>query len=377
MKSILFFIESLDGGGAEGVLENVVTAIDKSKFALTVVSETDNEFRTQTIKNNSRHHCFVHKNINNSKIRGIFNKLIIKFSLIAPCSLVRKLLVRGKYDVEVAFCEGYSTKIIGSSTDKHSKKIAWVHTDFINNPWSEKLYGGAENEKKCYDNFDAIICVSQTIKDSFIKKYGMADKVHVIYNIINDRKALELGNKEIDTTKYHRPLFVLAGSFRQVKGYDRMVRVSAKLRDEGYNFSVIIMGIGYERYEIEALLDEFNLRSVVTLMDYQANPYSYIKSADAYVCSSRAEGYSTVTTEAVILNTPVITTECSGMREIFGDKECGIICDNSEDGLYNAIKKVLDNPSLLEKFRANEKERANYFSMDNQIKSVETFFEEI
>ena len=377
MKSILFFIESLDGGGAEGVLENVVTAMDKSKFNLTVVSETDNEFRTQTIKDNSHHHCFVHKNLNGSKIRAIINKLIIKFSLVAPCSLVRKLLIRGKYDVEIAFCEGYATKIIGSSTDRHSKKIAWIHTDFINNPWSEEIHDGAENEKKCYENFDAIVCVSQTIKDSFVKKYGMAEKVHVIYNIINDRKALELGNKEVDTSNYRRPLFVLAGSFRRVKGYDRMVRVSAKLHDEGYDFSVIIMGIGYERDEIEALLDEFNLRSVVTLMNYQSNPYSYIKSADAYICSSRAEGYSTVTTEAVILNTPVITTECSGMREIFGDRECGIICDNSEDGLYNAVKTVLDNPPLLEKFKAEEKERAKYFSMKNQIKNVETFLEEI
>jgi glycosyltransferase involved in cell wall biosynthesis len=377
VKSILFFIESLDGGGAEGVLENVVTAMDKSKFDIHVVSETDKEFRTAQIKANSRHHCFVHKNIKGSKLRGLINKGIIKYSLVAPPYMVRDTLVRGKYDIEVAFCEGYATKIIGASKDKRSKKVAWVHTDFINNPWSESIFGSAQAEKECYESFDAIICVSETIRDSFIKKYGMAEKVHIIYNIINDKRALEKSKEHLTLNIERRPLFILAGSFRKVKGYDRMVRICAKLRDLGYSFSVIIMGIGYERDEIEELLDEYKMRDIFTLMDYQANPYQYMANADAYVCSSRAEGYSTVVTEAVLLGLPVITTECSGMREIFGENECGIICDNSEDGLFDALKKVLDEPSLLERFSAEEKIRAKDFSMEKQIKNVEAFFEEM
>lgn len=377
MKSVLFFIESLDGGGAEGVLERIVAAIDKSKFDVHVVSETDNEFRTARIKADSKHHCFIHKNLTGSRIRALFNKVIIKYSLVAPPSLVRSTLIRGKYDMEVAFCEGYSTKIIGNSIDKGSKKIAWVHTDFINYPWSEEIHGGAEAERKCYEKFDAIVCVSQTIKDAFVKKYGMEEKVHVIYNVIDDKKIIERSAEPFPLEVARRPFFVLAGSFRRVKGYDRMVRVCKRLKNEGYGFSVIIMGIGYERDDIEVLLDELDMRDTITLMDYQENPYKYFAKADAYVCSSRAEGYSTVVTEAVLLGLPVITTECSGMREIFGDEECGIICENSEDGLYRALKKVLDEPELLPKFHKAEEKRAKAFRMDARIKEVEKFLEEM
>lgn len=376
-KSVLFFNESLDGGGAEGILENIVKSIDKNQFEASVVSETDHEFRTEAIKANSRYHCFIHKNINNSKMRSIINKIIIKFSLLASENAVRKVLIRGKYDIEVAFCEGYSTKIIGNSAKKGCKKVAWVHTDVVNNPWSVSIHGSEEAERKCYENFDAIVCVSETIRDSFIKKYGMSEKVHLIYNVIDSDKILSRASEPIDLSSYPRPLFLLCGSFRKVKGYDRMVRVCSKLKDEGYDFSAIIMGIGYERDDIEKLLDEYNMRDRITLMEFQKNPYSYMKNSSAYVCSSRAEGYSTVVAESVLLGLPVITTECSGMREIFGDSECGIICDNSEEGLYGALKKILDNPVLLEHYTSEEMKRGESFITKERIKIVENFLKEL
>lgn len=375
MKSILFFIESLDGGGAEGILENIVKAIDKSKFDVTVVSETDNERRTASIKSNSHHHSFIHKNLNGSKIHDFINKIIIKLSLNSSEKFVRNIFIRGKYDIEVAFCEGYATKIIGNSEKKNIKRIAWVHTDVINHPWSSGLYGNEEEERKCYEKYDAIICVSQTIKESFIKKYGMEEKIHLLYNIIDSEKVCNMGKEPFELPQNRRPLFLQCGSFWKVKGYDRMVRVCARLRNEGYIFSVIIMGIGYERDSIEELIDELNVREVFTLMDYQPNPYKYIVNSDAYVCSSYAEGYSTTVSEAIILGKPVITTECSGMKEIFGNRDCGIICENSDEGLYTALKKIMDNPDLLKEYKKESELRSSYFDKQNRIVEIEKLFE--
>lgn len=376
MKSVLFFIESLDGGGAEGALENIVANLDKSEFNISVVSETDKESRTARIAAMSKYHCFGHRNLSHSLIREAINRVIFKFSNSAPPSVVRKVLVRGKYDIEVAGCEGYATKIIGNSTDKNSKKIAWVHTDFINNPWSKSVYGSAEAEKACYENFDAIICVSQTIRDAFVKTYGFEDKVRILYNILDDKKIKNLGKEKAETPSA-KPLFVMAGSFVPVKGFERAVKIYARLRDNGFDFSVIIMGIGYERAKVEKLLDELDLRDKVTLMEYQNNPYKYMSAADAYVCSSYAEGYSTTVSEAVILGTPIITTECSGMREIFGDRKCGIICENSDEGLYEALKKVLENPSLLEEYRKEAQIRSEFFSKESLVKKTTELFETI
>lgn len=312
-----------------------------------------------------------------SKIKALTNKIKIKLSLISSPNFVRKYLVRGKYDVEVAFCEGYSTKIIGNSGKRNCKKIAWVHTDMIKNPWSEKIFGSAEEEKKCYEKFDAIVCVSQTMKDAFVEKYGMEEKVFVLYNPLDFESIIEKSAEKADFKFGDGMKFILAGTFIKIKGYDRFINVCERLKNDGEKFSALIMGDGEEKENIKKLIAEKNLGGTIKILDFQTNPYKYIKNSDVYVCSSLAEGYSTAVSEAVALNVPVITTECSGMREIFGENECGIICENSEDGLYSAMKKVLKNPSLLEKFSEEEKIRSKDFSLQKRVNAIEDFIESV
>lgn len=375
MKNILFFMETVDFGGAETVFTNIIKNINKSKFCIKVVTERDHELFTDEIKAAVPYDCFI--KTERSAVRDFWNKIVIKLSLVLSEKNIRKYFIRGNYDVEVAFCEGYSTKIIGNSGKKNCKKIAWVHTDVIKNPWSEKIFGSAEEEKKCYEKFDAIVCVAETMKESFIKKYGMAEKVHVLYNPLDFESVIKKSAEKTDFKFGDGMKFVLAGTFIKIKGFDRFVKVCKRLKDDGEHFSALIMGDGKEKENIKKIIAETNLGDTVKILDFQTNPYKYIAHSDVYVCSSYAEGYSTAVSESVALNVPVITTECSGMREIFGENECGIICENSEDGLYNAMKKVLNDPSLLKKFSAEEKKRANDFSLKKRMKAIEDFIESV
>lgn len=375
MKNILFFMETVDFGGAETVFTNIIKNINKSKFCIKVVTERDHELFTDEIKAAVPYDCFI--KTERSTVRDFWNKIVIKLSLILSEKNIRKYFIRGNYDVEVAFCEGYSTKIIGNSGKRNCKKIAWVHTDVIKNPWSEKIFGSAEEEKKCYEKFDAIVCVAETMKESFIKKYGMAEKVHVLYNPLDFESVIKKSEEKTDFKFGDGMKFVLAGTFIKIKGFDRFVKVCKRLKNDGELFSALIMGDGEEKENIKEIIAETNLGDTVRILDFQTNPYKYIAHSDVYVCSSYAEGYSTAVSESVALNVPVITTECSGMREIFGENECGIICENSEDGLYSAMKKVLNDPSLLKKFSAEEKKRANDFSLKKRMKTIEDFLESV
>lgn len=375
MKNILFFMETVDFGGAETVFTNIIKNINKSKFCIKVVTERDHELFTDEIKAAVPYDCFI--KTERSAVRDFWNKIVIKLSLVLSEKNIRKYFIRGNYDVEVAFCEGYSTKIIGNSGKRNCKKIAWVHTDVIKNPWSEKIFGSAEEEKKCYEKFDAIVCVAETMKESFIKKYGMAEKVHVLYNPLDFESVIKKSEEKTDFNFGDGMKFVLAGTFIKIKGFDRFVKVCKRLKDDGELFSALIMGDGEEKENIKKIIAETNLGDTVKILDFQTNPYKYIAHSDVYVCSSYAEGYSTAVSESVALNVPVITTECSGMREIFGENECGIICENSEDGLYNAMKKVLNDPSLLKKFSVEEKKRANDFSLQKRVKAIEDFLESV
>ncbi len=370
MRSVLFFSEQLDGGGAEQILKNTLLKIDREKFDVTTVTQEYCE------DSPIEHKYFFRKSDN--PLKKIINKMIVKFSLTAPETLVKKVFIHKNFDVEIAFCEGNSTRLIGNAKSSPStKKIAWVHTDMVNNPWSESVFGGAKEEKKCYEKFDAVVCVSQTMKDSFIKKYGMADKVHLIYNVLDFDSVLQQSKEPAEVNRNGEIAFVMVGRLAEVKGLDRMLDAVLKLKNDGYVFSVNLVGSGDEEEKIRKFISDNELESFVTLLGFQKNPHKFVSKCDAYVCSSYAEGYSTTATEAIVLGVPVITTDVSGMREIFGDKECGIICENSTDGLYSTLKTVLDNPELLKKYSANASERAKEFDAKKRIAAVEDFIDSI
>jgi len=371
MKSIIFFIESLDGGGAEQILETLMLKIPQDHFTCALISAEEHP------QSKVSHKFFFRRNPKNT-VQKLIKKIKIKLTLVLPETIVYYLFVRKKYDVEIAFCEGYATKLIGNSKKrKGTKKIAWIHTDVINNPWSESIFGSAEKERECYENFDEIVCVSQSMKESFVKKYGMAQKVNVIYNIVDTEKILcNAFTNEVAKSK-NRLDFTMSGRLVKVKGYERIIKIADKLIRENYDFSISILGRGIMFSELKQMTSELNLDNNIRFLGYQQNPHCFMAEADAVLCSSYAEGYSTTVTEAIVLGVPVITTECSGMREIFGDKECGIICENSEEGLYNALKSVLDNPECLKAFAKNASERAKDFDMKKRVAEVESFLDSL
>jgi hypothetical protein len=177
-------------------------------------------------------------NITWNKIKEIKNRLIFKFSVSAPMSLVYRVLIGGKYDIEVAFCEGFSTKLISHSPNKKSKKIAWVHTDFINHPWSVKAYSSAEEEKSCYDKFDVINCISQTARDAFIKKIRLP-KRQMSLQCCGRKVILNESMEEISLENNGGLTLLALGRLTEVKGFKRLLSIALRLKNEGYKLSFI------------------------------------------------------------------------------------------------------------------------------------------
>ena len=110
----------------------------------------------------------------------------------------------------------------------------------------------------------------------------------------------------------------------------------------------------------------------VCLLGFHANPYKYLRQGDLFVCSSLSEGYSTAVTEALILGLPIITTDCSGMAELLQNGECGVITENDEAALYEGLKRLLADKSLLEHYRHKAIERGKEFSIEHLMKPIET-----
>jgi glycosyltransferase involved in cell wall biosynthesis len=374
MKKIIFFIESLEGGGAEKSLTELVETLDKNKFDITVITESNSEVYTQRVRDACKLKCLTKKCSRKNILRYNFNRLVFRFINTAPKRIVHRLLIGNRYDVEISYCEGIATKLIASSNNKSSKKIAFVHTDMQNNHWSAIHYKGLEEEMDCYKKFNSISCVSESVAVAFRHTFGTTKPVLVNHNPINI-DAIKIKAQEPvvkNTADYTR--IITVGRLTAVKAFDRLLRIAKQLKEDGYLFELLILGKGEQEQALKQYINENNLSDCVKLLGFQPNPYKFIAKSDFFVCSSLAEGFNTAVVECIVLETPVITTDCSGMKDAFGENSCGIICENNEDALLHAIKNVIDNPDSLLAFSNSCYERSSYFDIKKCVGKIEQLF---
>ncbi len=376
MKRIMLMTNGLYGGGAEKVLQTVVSHLDRRKYEITLYSLHREELDTTRYRGQLTYRVVFDSYRGTSPVGravyGVYEHVRGKLFALLPAAVFYCLFIRGRYDVEVAFIEGESTKIVSGSTNRRSRKLAWVHTDMQANPWSDFLFRGPQDETRHYRKFDRILCVSHGVRKAFLDKYGLeAQRVATCYNPV-DCAAIATCEKEATVPEKRAKLRLLSvGRLVAEKGYDRLIRCASTLRDEGLDFEIYILGEGAQRPELEAMIRQAGLEQTVFLPGFQENPYVWMKQSDLMVCASRVEGFSTAMAEGVVLGLPLVSTDCAGIRELVGDAACGMITQNSEAALCDGLRKVLSCPEQLAAYAAQSRKRSRDFSLESSMKTLE------
>lgn len=335
MIKILFFIDKFayNGsiGGAEKVLITLVNHMDPSKFDITVQTLFPDEYANLLNPNIKYKYCYPQKT---SLAYSIFR-------VEAQLGLVYALHIKDSYDIEVAYLESETTKVMSASTNKQAKKIAWVHCDFAVAVKDKDAF--IKKAAKQYKKFDKIVCVSEKCRESFVAMFGNDPEVVVVHNVIDDTEILEKANEQLPNN-VEKSTFTLCsvGNFTSPKNYIRLLKTAYLLHEDGYIFDLWIVGDGQQRNMIESFIREHQMESYVTLFGFQKNPYPYMKAADLLVCSSDYEGFSTFVSEGLILGKTILTTDCSGMHELLDHYNNGYITENNDEAFYKGIKRLLD-----------------------------------
>lgn len=365
-RKILFLIPTLQEGGAEKALVNIVNSVDHSEFDITVQALVAGGRFADALSSDVHYRSVI--STRSPLLYRFFTLLIFH---VLPARIVHSIFIKGRYDVEIAFLEGPPTRIINSSGNPNSFKIAWVHTDpralaAVRMPLRRRLMAD-----RSYRRFDAVYCVSETVKQGFLELVNTKATVGVQYNVVDGdaiRRAAEEGtaHRAIDV-----PLLVSVGRLTEVKGYDRLINACHSLKMDGLEFRLVILGEGRDRAHLEKQIDELGLSSMVTLCGFLDNPYPLVSEADLFVCSSRVEGLSTAVTEALILGTPVLTTSCAGMDELLGDGEFGAIVSNDTLSLTAGLRRLLTDQTALKHYQQQSTARGAFFDKPQRVVEFE------
>lgn len=370
MKKILFLIHDLGHGGAEKVLVNLVNNMDRSQFDITVMAMFGGGVNEQFLKPHVRY-----KALFPISFRG--NIHVMK---LASPKILHQWFIKEHYDIEISYLEGPSARVISGCPNPDTKLVSWIHIEQHTKKVAARAFRNYEESKACYQKFDRTIAVSDTVRQDFRQLYHLTKPFEVLYNTNETAQILKQSHDEVAENIFsdYETKLIGIGKLTTNKGFDRLARIHACLRKEGYPVHTYILGIGPEKATIQNYIRQQNLENSFTLLGYETNPYKFLSKCDLFVCTSLAEGFSTAATEALIVGTPVCTVEVSGMKEMLGEHdEYGIVTDNREDALYKGIKRLLDDPELLAHYKKQAALRGKSFSTEETVRAVEEMLENL
>jgi len=288
------------------------------------------------------------------KVKPVFRTYFTGMSSIIkliPAKWLYYIIVGNKYDVNIAFQFGLSQLIISAGKNDKILSIGWMHGydyDMVMKPYYLKM--------------DKMVCVSQCNAERLKMDLNGMVPVDYCYNPIDDEQVRKLGTSPISIKRNESVLFSTVGRISEEKGYSRLLNCVKKLKTDGYIFQLWVIGDGGLLKSLKQQAKEQDIEDYVTFMGGQNNPHAFTSKSDVFICASFSEGYSTACTEAIMLNVPVISTKVSGAEEIISEAGCGLVCDNSEDALYDTIKRVLNEPTLVTQWKETLKTTKYNFS---------------
>jgi len=359
-KSLVSLLRVLDGQGYEidlflyshsGVFMNElpesVRLVNKSKFIYEVIGRTKDEIKQS--KNPLKLICRL-VFVLFCKIFGsqAFFDILLNFT---PKFSGYDYAVSYSHDVDrKSLYAGYNQLVLKNVSAK--RKITWVHCE------SGALAEICDDVETGYQAFDRIVTISQTCKQTFCDMFpALSDKVHVIFNFISEDYIRGLSCRgDMPKPRDAAVKLVTCARMDKNKAVDRGVEAVVRLLSEGYDLSYTVIGDGPEYRSIKAIAERGGAGDRIRFDRTQGNPYCTVKASDLLIVPSITDAYPTVAEESMMLGTPVLGVEYAAAHEQLDG--CGIVAENSTQGIYDALKTVLDNSEMLPGLKAGLAERA-------------------
>jgi glycosyltransferase involved in cell wall biosynthesis len=388
-KKLLFVIPSLDAGGGEKSLVNLLGIIDAGKYQVDVmlfhknglflkmlpehvrVLEIDGDYRIFSKGLLSSVKSFL----SSFKFAAAFNRIsfAIKNKRISNKAVAEQQSwknaagtiphLEGRYDAAIAFLEKSSVYYLVDKVNA-DKKIGWIHTNYASSGMQPAF------DAPYFQRLDHIVTVSDecgsALHDTFPKE---TSKIVVMHNIISSEmihRLAEMGDaKEINDSQTS---ILSVGRLSAEKGFDLAIDACAVLNARGTEVHWYVIGEGKERAVLEQKIKDHGLEGKFHLLGARENPYPYLKKATVYAQTSRYEGKSIAIDEAKIMHKPIVVTNFTTVKDQILDGENGVVADMDPESIANGILKILNDEAFRDRLVANLQKE--HLSNESEIETL-------
>ena len=371
MKKVLIIQTSLNGGGAERVLIDLLRHIDRKRYAIDLLLVYGGGVYFDDIPEGIN---LLGSIFPEGYEFPLFRRILSRLGIMAKYRRQDiERIVKGHYDTIVSFMESRPVKYHSFIMGMADRNISWIHCDLKENHWTRFAFRSDAEEERIYNSMDRIVFVSENIKKSFNRLYDIKDKSKetVIYNAIDKNRILDSAGEALSELPKEGAFYMIAiGRLVPQKNFERLIKATSILQEKGLDFSLDIIGDGPLHKELQILIDKLCLRNKVRLLGYCRNPYPLIKNSSLIVSSSDSEGLPTVLCEAFVLGRPVVATDIPANAELLGESEYGILTGCSAESLAQGIERMIVEPETYKHYELRSVERVGAFSIEDSLNKI-------
>jgi glycosyltransferase involved in cell wall biosynthesis len=230
---------------------------------------------------------------------------------------------------------------------------------------------------KCfYAQADAVVSVSEGIRDDLLALRLPSHLLRVVYNPALDPDFEAVGQRSVDHPWFHDPslpIIIGVGRLSAEKDFATLIRAFARLRRER-PVRLVIAGEGDQEIAIKELIAELDLIEDVWLPGFRLDVCALITKSSVLVSASRYEGFGITMVEALGCGCPVVATQTVGAVEILeGGRYGHIVPVGDVEAMMGAIAATLADPPDP----APGRERAAMFSTERSSNAYLDLFAEL
>ncbi len=366
-KSILFVVHHLCTGGSEGTIAKL--SVEFSKFCkVHIATFYSDKIYPTTYTYNGELHSLEEKG----------NSSFYPLKILKRRKFVKDLIQKKKIDVVISFL--MNADLINALTCSTS------HTSILSLRTSVSLIFKSSLATIIYNyifrKVDKILLQNQENLLLLQKKFGdkVVNKTRVVPNAFDIKQITKASLEDVTIVNKTNLLISSIGRFFHIKGHFHLFKILASLKNDGFDFKLMLIGDGHLKGEyitygsqlglrmIEAHSQEIDLKvGDVFLIDFQTNPFKYIKHSDVFVFTSYYEGSPNALGEAMISGVPVMSS-----KSPVGPSDFLVSKGNSlpEETEYGVLMPVFDPNSLNSELLSNEEKvwKEEIIKVPNRLK---------
>lgn len=334
--NILFFVSSLNAGGAERVAVTLANAWLAQGHRVTLVPTYGQKSESfYELDPAVRVHWLIE-----TITRSLFYRRV---RYVGKLLALRKVIRREQPDVVVSFLTNVNVTVLAASIGLGVPVVVCERT----NPSVSRHSRGALDalRKVLYPRASAICVQTLAAAAYFQEKPGKTPPLFIIPNPLpNSLDSGPPASLSADTMGRYR--LVALGRFVPEKQFSYLIRVFAGLAKQFSDWDLWIYGDGPERPQLEALIQQFDLSRRIFLPGTTSNPFGVLRQGSLFAMTSCVEGFPNVLLEAMGCGLPCIAYDCpSGPSELMEGGRAGVLVPlNDEPGYACALEALMANP---------------------------------